>query len=168
MAAAEQQVAAAAPGLVGVGALVVDLQPHLLGKGRRHDHQRQAVAGARIEGLRGVARHRGVVLELELAALVQRIDERPLPPLAARMRCDLFVHVAPHLVVQREHVGGADPLRGRREQRVLEQRFVWRRRGGAGARGKAQTQQQRSPVAHRTHPSVERSIPLAHGTAKRV
>ena len=55
VAAAQQQGAVAAPGFFGVGAVVFDLQAELLGQRRGHHHQRQAVAGARIERLRGIA-----------------------------------------------------------------------------------------------------------------
>jgi hypothetical protein len=72
------------PRLLEVRAAVFDLQPQLLGEGCGHDDQRQAVAPARLEGLGGIAGDGRVVLEHQMLALVQRVDQRLLAPEAAR------------------------------------------------------------------------------------
>ena len=135
VAARDQQVAGAAPGLVEIGRLVGDGNAELLGERRGHDHQRQAVAGATREGRRRVLRPRRVVLEPQLGVLLQRFGQAELLALQAELVGDVDRQVAAHRVAQREQVVGADGFARRREQAVGEQRIGRRRRRRGGAAG---------------------------------
>ena len=140
MAAGEQQVAAAAPRLLHVGALEAHRELQLVRQRRRHQHQRQAVAGAGVERLGGGLGGGRVVLELELGAAVERIDQPGLRALGADLVGDVDREIAAHRVAHLEHVVGADPLGRRGEQVIGEQAgpaaaaACWRR-PRAGSRG---------------------------------
>jgi hypothetical protein len=71
----EFDVAASAQRFIGDDALELDRQSQLLGQRPGHDDERQAVAAARSERLRGVAGHDGVVIELELTRRVERLEQ---------------------------------------------------------------------------------------------
>ena len=148
----EVDVAAAPPGFVQECALVGDRQSHLLGEGRRHDDQRQAVPGTRRERLRGVAGLGGVVFELELALAVQRFEQALLSALGLGDRSDRGAQVLLHLGAHREQVVRADALGRGPEPLVVEKALdAWRQRGRR-AGGKQQRKQQDSPGFHLASP----------------
>ena len=67
MAAAHQQVAAAAPAGVAVDAVELHRQAELARQRGARDHQRQAVAAARLEGFGGIAGALRVVVQAQAA-----------------------------------------------------------------------------------------------------
>ena len=151
---------AAAPGFLAIGALVTDLQSEFLGERSRHDDERQAVAGARVEGLRRVARDGRVVVELQLALVQQRFDQAELHPVRPELRLDLRAHVVPHRVAQGKDLLWADLDGGLGKQLIVEKVVVgwgclWRR-GTGHEKGAASG-------SNAPHRSLEQLQPRARG-----
>ena len=117
----EVDVALPAPGLLHEHVLEAHLDAHLAGERRRHDHERQAVAGSRLERLRGVARVGRVVVEPELPLAAQRVDERLLLAPGPGEVADLLRDVAAHRVARLEDARRVHGLRRRGEALVREE-----------------------------------------------
>ena len=148
----ELDVAAPADRLVRGHALEPDRQVEALCERCRHDDERQAVAGARGESLRRVARHRRLVLEPEQPGGRERGDQTlPAAP-GAQERGDVDAEVLPHLGAEREHVVGVDALGGRRNSRSLK-RPAGAEEGGALAHA-AKVRQRRATA----HPFIRRLL----------
>ena len=155
VAARDQQVAGAAPGVVEVGGPIADGHAQLLGERGRHDHERQAVAVAVGERRRRVLGARGVVLELELGVLLQRLHQAELRALGPDLVGDVDRQIAAHGIAQREDVVGADRLLRRREQAIGEQRVGRRRRrGGAAGEEGGDDEERRRGNAHGSLPAA--------------
>jgi hypothetical protein len=171
VAASQVKVAAAAPGVVDHHGLVIDAQAQFLGERRRHDHQRQAVAAERLEGLGGVARHGRFVFELQLALLVERVDQALFEALGAQLRAERgAVQVAAHRRADGEQVVGADALGRRGECGVAEQLQGcgrrWRRAGAAcQQQGDDEGRQRIHAIEYRATRGCCQSIKKAPGRA---
>ena len=158
----EIEVAAAAPRVVHVHGLIADPEPELLGERRGHDDERQAVAGARRERLRRIPGRHRVVLDLELAPAVERVEQSLLAALRAQFVRDLDAEVALHVVAQRKDVADADRLRRRGEQAIVEQRGDGRHRRRARASGEDHGQEQDRPALHPASPLLAHDCASAH------
>ena len=90
------EITTAAPGLVGQDQLKADRQIQFAGERGTHDDEGQAVAGARIEGLRRIACHGGIVLEAQLPLAVECLDEAELASVDAQLVGDVLSQIAPH------------------------------------------------------------------------
>ena len=158
----------AVPGVVADDGLVAHRQAELLRECGGHQHQRQAVAGARVEGLGRGARAGGVVLEAQVAA-VERVDQQLAAVAAGAAVREPRREVGAHRRAQRERRGAVDRRRGGLEHAVVEQAFDRRHRRRAGARGEQQRGQQGSQGLHRASsvgPTVRRACRRSTAAAR--
>ena len=142
VAAGQVEVPAAAVKVVDLHGLETDRQAQVAGEAGGHDHQRQAVAGSRCKGLRSTARGAGVVVQLQLALLVERVDQlAPRVGLAGQRRQHAR-GVGAHLVAHVEHPAAIGRRAGQDEEFVVQQiqpRYGCRS-GGASSQQDAQQQ----------------------------
>jgi hypothetical protein len=169
------QVARPVPDVFAENGLVVHRQPEFLREGRRHQHQRETVARARVERLRRGARARGVVLELEVA-VVQRVDQLAAAVAELRARDRPGRQILAHRRAHRQRRARVDVRRRRFEEFVVEEcRCGWHR-GPARAGSKQRAKQQGGQVLHRAsswraeprdlgHDGVAARLPGSHRSA---
>jgi hypothetical protein len=144
----ELNVFAAAHGFVGQDGLERDGQTQRLCERGRHDHQRQAISRLRGKCLCRIPGHGRVVFDLEEPIPIDRVDQAVAGALGKEVHGDLALEEALHFRAEREDVVGADALRRRGEQAIVEQSRIARRHRDARAGGKQHGKKHDCPMFH--------------------